>query len=303
MIDTSQTKPVVIVVGIATTGRREVLRDTLAQIDKQERRPDRILICPVNDSDVDWDHAAGLAVPVEHVVGPQGSSAQRNAIFDAAGEADLIVFFDDDFLPADRFLAETEHLFLQNPDIIAATGHVLADGIRGPGIDLPETFSILTSDTAPERGEARVAPTGNLYGCNMAFRFATIMRIGARFDENLPLYGWHEDIDFSGQLAGKGRIVFADALRGVHRGVKRGRTSGLRFGYSQIANSVYVARKGTMGWRRALRFAIGNTCANIVGSLRPQGLVDRRGRLKGNLLALSDLLRGKIDPKRILSLR
>ncbi|MFJ6325226.1 MULTISPECIES: glycosyltransferase family 2 protein [unclassified Rhizobium] len=303
MIDTPQTKPTIIVVGIATTGRREVLRETLEQIERQDRRPDRILVCPVADGDVDWDHAARLAVPVEHVVGPQGSSAQRNAIFDAAGDSDLIVFFDDDFLPADRFLAETERLFLQNPDIIAATGHVLADGIRGSGINLPEAFSILASDTAPEEGKAPVAPIKNLYGCNMAFRFATIMRIGARFDENLPLYGWHEDIDFSGQLAGEGRIVLADALRGVHRGVKRGRTSGLKFGYSQIANSVYVARKGTMGWPRALRFAIGNTCANIIGSMRPQGLVDRRGRLRGNLLALKDLLCGKIDPKRILSLR
>ncbi len=303
MIDTPQTKPIVIVVGIATMGRRDVLRETLEQIARQERRPDRILICPVADSDVDWDHAARLTVPVEHIVGPQGSSAQRNAIFDAAGEPDVIVFFDDDFLPAGRFLAETERLFVQNPDIIAATGHVLADGIRGPGIDLPEAFSILASDTAFDDSKARVEPIRNLYGCNMAFRLATVMRIGARFDENLPLYGWHEDIDFSGQLAGEGRIVLADALRGVHRGVKRGRTSGLKFGYSQIANSVYVARKGTMGWPRALRFAIGNTCANIVGSMRPQGLVDRRGRLKGNLIALKDLLCGKIDPKRILSLR
>lgn len=303
MTDAPRTQPAVIVVGIATTGRREVLRDTLEQIARQERRPDRILICPVADNDVDWDHAAGLAVPVERVTGPQGSSAQRNAIIEVAGDPDVIIFFDDDFLPADGFLAETECLFLQNPDIIAATGHVLADGIRGPGIDLPEALAILAADTAPENGKAGVEPTVNLYGCNMAFRFATIMRSGARFDENLPLYGWHEDIDFSGQLSGLGRIVLADALRGVHRGVKRGRTSGVKFGYSQVANTVYVMRKGTMGWPRALRFLIGNTLANVIGSLRPQGLVDRRGRLKGNLLAYGDLLRGRIDPRRILSLR
>lgn len=301
MNDTPHTKPAVIVVGIATSGRREVLRDTLAQIDRQERRPDRILICPVSADDVDWNHAASLTVPVERVDGPRGLTAQRNAILDRMGAPDLIVFFDDDYLPAARFLAETERLFQQNPDIVAATGHLLADGIRGPGIGLPEAQALLSADRAPER--PGVMPIDNLYGCNMVARFPAMMRAGVRFDENLPLYGWHEDIDFSGQLRGHGRIVFADALRGVHRGVKRGRTSGVQFGYSQIANTVYVVRKGTMRWPRALRFGIGNPIANALGCLRPQGIVDRRGRLKGNLLALWDLLRGKLDPQRILSLR
>lgn len=300
MADKLHIESVSIVVGIATTGRREVLRETLAQLERQERRPDRILICPVTSDDVDWDHAARLAIPVERIDGPRGSSAQRNAILDAAGDTDLILFLDDDYLPADRFIAETERLFLRHPDIIAATGHVLADGIRGPGIGLPEALTILANDRPPD--EAALSPIENVYGCNMAFRMAAISHIGARFDENLPLYGWHEDIDFSGQLAGRGRIVLSTALRGVHRGVKRGRTSGLRFGYSQIANTIYVARKGTMRWPRALRFAIGNAGANLLGSLGPQGMVDRRGRLRGNLLALWDCARGRVDPLRILSL-
>ncbi|MGN6095837.1 MAG: glycosyltransferase family 2 protein [Bosea sp. (in: a-proteobacteria)] len=301
MTDTSPTKPMNIVVGIATSGRREVLRDTLAQIDRQQRRPDRILICPAAGDDVDWDHAAGLAVPAERVTGPKGLTAQRNAILDAAGKPDLIVFLDDDYLPAVHFLAETERLFRENPDVVAATGHLLADGIRGPGIGLPEAQALLSADRAPE--QSGVMPIDNLYGCNMVARFAVMMRAGVRFDENLPLYGWHEDIDFSGQLRSHGRIVFTDALRGVHRGVKRGRTSGVQFGYSQIANTVHVVRKGTMRWPRALRFGIGNPVANALGCLRPQGIVDRRGRLKGNLLALWDLLRGRLDPQRILSLR
>lgn len=46
----------------------------------------------------------------------------------------------------------------------------------------------------------------------------------------------------------------------------------------------------------------GNLAANVLGSLKPQGLVDRRGRLKGNLIALADLLRGRLHPQRILTL-
>ncbi|MDX3806799.1 glycosyltransferase family 2 protein [Bosea thiooxidans] len=300
MNPTPRTKPAVIIAAIATSGRREVLSDTLARIDRQERRPDRILICPATADDVDWDHAAGLTVPAERVDGPRGSSAQRNAILDAAGDADLIVFFDDDYLPADRFIAETERLFQQDPDIVAATGRILADGIHGAEITLAEALAILARDRP--RQEDGVSSAAIVHGCNMAFRMAAIRRAGARFDENLPLYGWQEDVDFAGQLAGQGRIVRSGALRGVHRGVKRGRTSGLRFGYSQVANPIYVVRKGTMRWPRAVRFVVGNIAANLLGSLRPQGLIDRRGRLKGNLLALWDLARGRLAPQRILTL-
>lgn len=299
-MDTPCARPFTIVVGIATSGRREVLRDTLARIDRQERLPQRVLICPAADSDVDWEHAAGLSVPVERVDGPKGLTSQRNAILDAAGDPDLIVFFDDDFLPADRFLAEAEQLFLRDLEIVAATGEILADGVRGPGIDLAAGLAVLAEDRAP--AQARALPIDDLYGCNMVFRFATIAQAGLRFDENLPLYGWHEDIDFSGQLRGRGRIVLSTALRGVHRGVKRGRTSGLRFGYSQIANPIYVSRKGTVAWPRSVRFLVGNVAANLLGSLRPQGLIDRRGRLKGNLIALWDLVRGRLAPQRILTL-
>lgn len=300
MNDTPRLKPAVIIVGIATSGRREVLRETLAQVERQERRPDRILICPAAADDVDWDHAATLAIPVRRVDGAKGSSSQRNAILDAAGDADLIVFFDDDYLPADRFLAETEALFLRHPDIVAATGEILADGIHGAGIGLAEALAVLADDRPPR--EADLASVEIAHGCNMVFRMAAVGRAGARFDENLPLYGWHEDVDFSGQLLRQGRIVHSPALRGVHRGVKRGRTSGLRFGYSQIANPIYVVRKGTMRWPRGLRFVAGNLAANILGSLRPQDMIDRRGRLRGNLLALWDLLRGRLDPRRILTL-
>lgn len=300
MADTPSTEPAGIVVGIATAGRRDVLRETLIQLDCQELRPQRILICPAASDDVDWDHAAGLTIAAERVDGPQGSSAQRNAILDAVGDAELIVFFDDDYLPTDRFLAEVERLFQQHRDIVAATGHVLADGVHGPGIGLQEALAVLAKDEAPQAG--RLWPVENTYGCNMAFRMAAIRRTGARFDENLPLYGWQEDVDFCSQLATEGRIVHATTLRGVHRAVKRGRTSGVRFGYSQVANTVYLARKGTMRRLRALRLSAPPVVANLVGSLLPQGFIDRRGRLKGNLLALSDLVRGRLDPRRILSL-
>jgi GT2 family glycosyltransferase len=136
----------------------------------------------------------------------------------------------------------------------------------------------------------------------MAFRMKSIRQLGLSFDEALPLYGWQEDIDFSRQLATLGRIVDVSTLRGVHLGAKGGRTSGVRFGYSQIANPVYLIRKGTMSLSFAAPLVWRNLLANLYGSFRPEPWIDRRGRLKGNCLALCDLVTGRISPQRILEL-
>ena len=82
------------------------------------------------------------------------------------------------------------------------------------------------------------------YGCNMIARFSAMPDI--RFDENLPLYGWLEDLDFSARLRTKGRVVEASRCVGVHLGVKNGRSPGRQIGYSHIANPLcHLARKGS----------------------------------------------------------
>ncbi|WP_457581382.1 glycosyltransferase family 2 protein [Ensifer canadensis] len=290
-----------IIVGIATAGRREVLSETLLHLTRQDRKPDAILVCPSSPEDVDETFAETLSVPVTIVAGERGLTKQRNAILSAIDVGDLLIFFDDDFLPQADFLANTETLFLKEQDIVVATGLVLADGIHGPGIPVNEGLEILARDRAAGT-LATLEPVYNAYGCNMVFRLSAIEADGTRFDERLPLYGWQEDVDFCRRLARYGRIVRSGQLRGVHLGNKRGRTSGLRFGYSQVANPLYLLRKGTVSLRWALHLMGSNVAANTIGSLSPQGLVDRRGRLKGNLIAFADLLRGRIDPQRMLEL-
>jgi hypothetical protein len=125
---------------------------------------------------------------------------------------------------------------------------------------------------------------------------------GIWFDENLPLYGWQEDTDFSRRLLPYGRLAKSAALRGVHLGIKVGRTSGVRFGYSQIANPVYLIAKGSMSWRHAGRLMWRNFAANSVRCIYPEPWIDRKGRLKGNFLALIDMALGRISPLRILQL-
>mgnify|MGYP000606119618 CR=1 FL=1 len=67
-----------------------------------------------------------------------------------------------------------------------------------------------------------------------------------RFDERLPLYGWLEDLDYCRRMSPYGRIQRSSMLVGVHMGVKGGRQSGVRLGYSQVANPIYFVIKGSM---------------------------------------------------------
>ncbi|GJE62605.1 hypothetical protein MPOCJGCO_4738 [Methylobacterium trifolii] len=108
-------------------------------------------------------------------------------------------------------------------------------------------------------------------------------------------------MDFSRQIAPYGRIVRVPASRGVHLGIKSGRQSGLRLGYSQIANPIHLMRKGTCSYRKALYLMCRNVAANLSRCPRPEPYVDRLGRCLGNLRAAFDIITGRLDPARILS--
>jgi len=289
-----------IAIAIATASRRDVLSDTIGHLARQTRCAEELLVCPARPTDLDEACLEGFPCPTRVVCGPIGLPAQRNALIDAT-DAEVIVFFDDDFLPADDFLAQTERLFTDRPDVVVATGRLLADGALGPGLTHEEGLRLLMQDPAARQEAPSLTPAFNGYGCNMAVRLAPARSNRLRFDERLPLYGWLEDVDFSRQLAPHGRIVRSSALQGVHLGTKKsGRSPGKQLGYSQVANRIYIMRKGHMTPMQAAQGSLKNISANLLKSVRPEPWVDRRGRLEGNVLALWDWVRGRVDPERIL---
>ena len=148
--------------------------------------------------------------------------------------------------------------FKENPEVVASTGRVLADGWKGPGLTVEQARSILAGDTGAQC-EQQISPRFCAYGCNMGLRMAPIREHGLRFDETLPLYGWYEDWDFSRQLARFGSIVHISNACGVHLSVKVGRMAGVRMGYAQVANPIYLARKGTFPW--SVSFALSSAPA------------------------------------------
>ncbi len=281
-----------IAVGIITMGRAPVLAETLRDLAGQTRRADRVLVCGTGAADV-----PEVADGIEVSFAPPGTSLQRNRLIEAADDCDLLVFFDDDFIAEPAYLAATEAAFLADPALVVSTGSVLADGIKGPGITADAARGLIAA--APPVAHAEPMPAYNGYGCNMAVRLETVRRHGARFDEAMRYYGWYEDIDFTRQVGRHGRIMTLPAARGVHLGTKAGRGSGVRLGYAQVMNPIHLARKGTYHWGRALRSLGRHIAINLLRSAWPEPWIDRAGRFRGNMIALRDVLLGRIDPARV----
>jgi hypothetical protein len=282
-------------VAIATAGRADVLASTLVHIKATLRDGDTLVV--VGAAQEDWP-APEARDGIDLLLSPKGSTLQRNAAIDhLTGKVDVIVFFDDDFMPRADWLDQAERLLRAHPDIIAFTGRVVADGISGPGMSPQDGARALEAHIPDTSDEMRLEENIPSYGCNMGFRAEAIG--SERFDIRLRLYAWQEDADFSCRVARTGRRVRAGSLLGVHLGVKAGRMPGKRLGYAQIANPVYLMRKGTMRPVEALALMARNVAANLAKSLRPESWVDRRGRLIGNLRAFADLCQGRMDPERV----
>jgi GT2 family glycosyltransferase len=290
-------------VGIATTGRREVLAQTVTELAAQTRPADRIIVSAVRPEDVDAVHLADLGLPLDLVFGEPGLSRQRNAILDRLAGFDAVLFLDDDFLVRPDYLAAVEAVLVAHGDVAVLTGTVLADGARNAGIAVDAARAILTASAGTDdRPGPELEEVFGAYGCNMAVRLAALFSAGLRFNENLPLYAWLEDLDLSRRMAPHGRIVRSARPCGVHMAIKRGRVSGRRYGYSQVANPIHLHRDGLIPLSDVVSLIGRSIAANLVRSLVPEAHIDRRGRLRGNREALVDLVRGRLNPRAILDM-
>ena len=290
-----------VAVVVATVGRADLLPALLEALRRQTLAPVRIVFVGAAREDVASVEGAGQEVRA--LIAPRGSCTQRNrGLSEVEGCADVVVFFDDDFVPTRFWLQHCVDIFARYPDVRWLTGTVVADGVMGPGLSLSEARQAVNAKEAAggTKEALRIYDYGAPYGCNMAFRATAIS--GLRFDERLPLYGWQEDRDFGFLAKRDGRGVKVDGIYGAHMGVKRGRTSGKRLGVSQVVNPVYLSLKGTVPWKMTIRLMSGNLAANLLKAFRPEAYIDRRGRLLGNLIGLSMVARGRIEPECVLKL-
>jgi hypothetical protein len=204
-------------VAIATVGRASLARQTIDLLAGQSRQPDGVIAVGATDADL-----AGLAdspMQPELALAERGLCRQRNRALDLLeGKADVVIFFDDDFVPSPDYLAAVERLFLAHPDVAGITGNLVGDGVRHGGYGIAQAQAMIAAQTLLL--DPAIIPREALYGCNMALRMAHVGTL--RFDEALPLYGWQEDIDFTMRLSRRGRLISTGLVSGVHLGVKGG---------------------------------------------------------------------------------
>ena len=279
---------------ICTVNRPAILHATVLGLLRQTVQPDSIILSLCDESSV---LAKTRFLPLVHcVLGPRGSSVQRNTAIPLA-HTRYTLFLDDDVELADNYIEEMERVFAEDPSIAAASGKIVANGAKdGKGIER-ETAVEAVLESRGSRGCSAIK-IKEFYGCNMFVR-TDILRT-EKFDERLPLYGWLEDRDFLWRCAKYGKMVRNQGALLAHLATRSGRTSEVRYGYLKIANPWYLWRKSVISSLPDLiaMYWMKTTFANVIRAImlkQPQA-ADYKKRLKGNLMAYRDLFLFRIRP-------
>jgi GT2 family glycosyltransferase len=283
---------------ICSANRAQVLSETVDSLVRgQSVPPYEIIVSIFNQEHV--TEKTRLETGVRIVVSErQGTTAQRNTAAKLV-RTPYTLFLDDDVEIAPNFIESMERLLDEVQSAVAATGFVVLDGAQ--------------QDTGLDRALARAAAGSyvrnqenydreELYGCNLFVRTSLFDRV--LFDENLPLYGWLEDFDFSTNCLRYGRIIVNAGTCVAHLGTPTGRSSGVKVGYSQIVNPYYLWRKDRRPGLPQVIF--GHWLIHLARNVRralikiPSERNDRAGRFRGNMIGLRHLVEGRVDPSYIL---
>jgi GT2 family glycosyltransferase len=232
---------------IATKGRPEILRRTLASIGRCEPPPHELIV-------VDGDPAGSAREPAEeagarYLQTEPGLTRQRNAGVGAA-EGEVVVFLDDD-VDADPGLFAALARGYDDPEVIGATGVVVEEGagrLVGKRSRLRRLLGRGPEGTMTRFGYPRrlldqsvECDVEFMPGCLMSARRDAAARVG--FDEDLPGYGLAEDEDFSYRLSREGRIRHLPGARVVHENTGFRTTDQRAFNRMVVTNRTYLFRK------------------------------------------------------------
>jgi GT2 family glycosyltransferase len=279
---------------IATKGRPRAIAQLLRLLERQTLRPSVVIVSATGRADVESDLLTPLNV--EYAFGSAGTCTQRNRGLNLIRSAcDIVIFFDDDFVPSPHWIEQCARLFESEASVVGATGLLLRDGAQMDEVSWEEATRLIDASVPAETDPSVLTECKDLYGCNMAYRMSAVGN--SSFDERLVLYGWMEDADFSRTVGRKGRLMRCDSMVGVHLGIKSGRISGKRYGYSQVVNPWYLHKKGTLSAREAWSKSLRPLLMNAARTIRPEKHIDRLGRFGGNIIGIGHLLKGNCRPE------
>jgi GT2 family glycosyltransferase len=286
---------------ISSVGRPKILHETVVSLGKQTNLPTTIVLSVCDGASVSNETAQ---LPLIRIVeGPKGLTKQRNlGLSVVPADADYVLFLDDDIELSLNYIESMQRLFHRSPDVVVASGISAADGLR---IGRTLTREEASAAVLKQRCESKTEVAEGAYGCNMFVRRSLLGKV--QFDERLPLDSWLEDYDFSVRSKPYGQVVWNYETCVAHIGAQRvSRERGFLVGYTQLANSHYLWRKGTIPsfgrllrafWLPALRVSLQGA---VHGKPPWNTLLDYKGRVRGNVRALADAAMFRLKPERVL---
>lgn len=289
---------------IASTNRPEILKEIIFSLRNQTLLPKEVIVSVVKLEDYPQE-LNDLSFPFEMrcVISAKGLAKQRNYGFESLlSRTDFVCFFDDDLILHEEYLRKMASTFAENESCVCCMGHLLANG----DITIGEAKELCLSP--PDIGEnkdkyyATSAEWGQLYGCNMCFRWGFLLK--EKFDERLPLYSEMEDVDMGTRARRVGDVGYYFGSLAVHLKVSSGRINNRMHGFSQIMNAFYLAKKGSIPMRYTiLQIVLRKPIQNFILIFVPKQTSKRVKLLYGNFYALINILLGNIDPELLLKLK
>jgi GT2 family glycosyltransferase len=286
---------------IASKGRPDFVSETIESLQRQTLKPNEIIVVVPSIEDLpnkQWGD------DVQFIIGPLGLTSQRNkGIAAIPVTVPYVGCFDDDFELKEDYLEQAVAFMNANLSIMGISGRLIAGG----GISRQDAKNLIASYQAKDYSKGTFFSQGKhhiLFGCNMIIRRAVLTY--EKFDENLPLYSYGEDYDLSIRLERYGLIGRCVRCVGIHLETPGGRVREVLRGYSLVANNWYFLKKGVMhlphlmAWTRFWVVCVGKSLLfSLWNALKGDKTLDWSGRVKGHLLAIKDIFRGRCHPRRI----
>ena len=307
LVQTTQSVVHSLAIIIATTGRKEIAEQTIASLALRKSLPSMVVVVGADQNDLPV-FSGKLPFQTQLLVAPaKGSAVQRNfGLRELSASIEFVTFLDDDMEVHDDYCKQAENVFRSFPEVAGFSGHVMANG----GVNRIAARELLDQRSVPEGTPIFGFYPGRwpgFYGCSMNIRRRWLDI--EQFDERLPLYALGEDAEMGFRLSRHGSVGGSESCLVVHLAVKSGRISEVGIGYAQIINPLYFAGKRigfprlSTYWQKLIKTPMVNLVFWWVPRLDAKGeVVDRAGRFRGNILALRDVARGRIEPMNLVKI-
>lgn len=257
---------------IATYNRADDLIECIKSINLQTVEPEKIIIVDsttYSDKNIEERIREVSSLNIQYINTKQkGLTLQRNlALKLIPKDAELVMFLDDDILLDNDYVENVSKFFEEdtNEEIGGVEGYLTRDGDK----EYPKV---------PK--DNKKVQLKSLYGCNMTYRVNKI--VGMTFDENLQLYSFMEDWDFSYRVGLKTKLYKIHSAQAVHNQSKAGRIDYVKNGFMRIANKYYLKKKNNAITLFDYFIFVLTIIRNCLCSFNK----DRRARFKGNIIAV-----------------